>query len=1337
MSNRGAADSERADVIKRQTTETRFRELLESAPDAVVLVGVQGKINLVNRRTEELFGYEPGELIEREVEMLVPDRFRAGHLAHRAGYIADPQTREMGAGLELYGRRRDGSEFPVEISLSPMQAEGDEMVIAIVRDVSERRGAEREHMELTHEQSALRRVATLVARAVPAQELFAAVTEEVARLLDVDHAHLGRYQSDNTVTILADSSSAGDPFPVGGRWSLMGENLSRTVAQTGRPARIDDYSGASGPLAAASAERGIRSGVGTPIVVEGRLWGVMVVGSMKEQPLPADTEARLAAFTELVATAIANVDSRVGIARLAEEQAALRRVATLVARGVPAHEVFDAVASETKRILEFDTATLLRLEPDGSVTVAASVATLPLLTAVGDRRAPLAGGPVDRALRTGRPARIDDFEGEPGSPGDELNTLGYGGAAAAPIFVEGRLWGVLRAAWSKERSVSPGSEDRLLQFSELIATALANAEAREELRRVAEEQAALRRVATLVARGEPPSAVFAAVAAEAGRVMSVAGVALVGRYDLAEESIEFVGAWSPEGEPGFVGTRVALGGRNVATLVFERNEPARVDRIPPDDTPATALARNWARSSAGAPIDVDGRLWGVVTVGATHEDELPPGTEYRLAQFTELVASAISNAQARADLGRVADEQAALRRVATLVAEAAPPSAVFDSVAEEVGRLLAVDAAAVRRYLPDDTAEILAQWSRGGEFIPVGLRAQPVPGTVTATVRETMRPARVDRYADDAGEAAREIGIRSSVGVPITVEGELWGLIAVVSTGEEPPPPGTEDRLAGFTELVATAIANAQAREELRTIADEQTALRRVALLVAAGAPPADVFAAVSEEVGHLLSVDGAFVVRYESDDAVTVLAGRTTADSPLPTGLRTPIIAPSLGSVVRDTERPARIDHYADHPVARQYGIRFSAAAPITVQGRLWGYIGVTSSREEPPPGTELRLAAFTEIAATAIANAESRAEVMASRARIVTAADEERGRVVRDLHDGAEQHLVHAVVTLKLARGALTKSDPDAGKLLDDALQQAEEANLELRELARGIVPAALTRGGLRAGAEAVVSRMSVPVRVDVTDERFPADVESTAYFVVSEALTNVTKHAHASSAQVTARVEGALLRVEIVDDGVGGLRRTGISGLTGLEDRVSALHGSLLSREPCRPGDARARSSAPSRQRLRARRFAQVGEDREHPAVFGLGWVELERLEDARDMLLHSRLADQERLGDAPVGLAFRHRLEHFSVPCAEPFDRPVALAAAQHTRDDLGVERGAASSDARDRIDEGLNVTDALLQQVANPIGSIADELERIALVIELREQQHAGTRMLTAYLNGRP
>ena len=477
------------------------------------------------------------------------------------------------------------------------------------------------------------------------------------------------------------------------------------------------------------------------------------------------------------------------------------------------------------------------------------------------------------------------------------------------MFVEGRLWGVIRTAWSKERSVALGSEDRLLQFIELIAGVLANAEAREELGRIAEEQAALRRVATLVARGEPPSVVFAAVAAEAGRVIPVAGVALVGRYDLDEEWIEFVGGWSHKGEPDFVGTRTPLGGRNVATLVFQTNEPARVDRIPSENTPATVLARNWARSSAGAPIDVEGRLWGVLTVGVTGEDELPFGTEDRLGQFAELVATAISNSQAREDLARVADEQAALRRVATLVAEAAPASSVFTSVAQEVGHLLDVEVSAVWRFYADGSGEIVAQWTQKGEGLPVGLRVQHIKGSLTAIVRETRRPARVDRYDDENGQAAREIGVRSSVGVPIFVEGEVWGLIAVVSTNDKPPLPGSEERLAGFTELVATAIASAQAREEQRTIADEQAALSRVAALVAQGEAPAVVFEAVAEQVGHLLSTDDALVARFEPDESVTIVASWAATGDPLPVGFRRQI-EPGEGvtPLIRETGGPAAL---------------------------------------------------------------------------------------------------------------------------------------------------------------------------------------------------------------------------------------------------------------------------------------------------------------------------------------------------------------------------------------------------------------------------------------------
>ena len=186
---------------------------------------------------------------------------------------------------------------------------------------------------LAEEQAALRRVATLVARGVPPEEVFAAVTEEVGRLLSVEYAGLGRYEPDGTMTIVAGSGRRGDHVPVGRRWSLGGNNISTLVFETGRPARIDDYADASGPLGVAAREDGVGSGVGTPVIVEGRLWGVMAIYSTLGQPLSADTEARLANFTELVATAIANAESRAELARLAEEQAALRRVATLVARG--------------------------------------------------------------------------------------------------------------------------------------------------------------------------------------------------------------------------------------------------------------------------------------------------------------------------------------------------------------------------------------------------------------------------------------------------------------------------------------------------------------------------------------------------------------------------------------------------------------------------------------------------------------------------------------------------------------------------------------------------------------------------------------------------------------------------------------------------------------------------------------------------------------------------------------------------------------------------------------------------------------------------------------------
>jgi signal transduction histidine kinase len=212
--------------------------------------------------------------------------------------------------------------------------------------------------------------------------------------------------------------------------------------------------------------------------------------------------------------------------------------------------------------------------------------------------------------------------------------------------------------------------------------------------------------------------------------------------------------------------------------------------------------------------------------------------------------------------------------------------------------------------------------------------------------------------------------------------------------------------------------------------------------------------------------------------------------------------------------------------------------------------------------------MAAFTELVGTAISNIQAREDLAASRARVVAAADEERRRVVRDLHDGAQQRLVHTTITLKLARRALQRDEVNAPALLTEALHHAEQATAELRELAHGILPAVLTQGGLRAGVDALASRMAVRVKNSVYVGRLPAAVEATAYFFVAEALTNVAKHARAGHAEVTARIQDEMLTIQVRDDGVGGARRHG-SGLTGLADRLATLDGELRVESPAGGG------------------------------------------------------------------------------------------------------------------------------------------------------------------------
>ena len=244
--------------------------------------------------------------------------------------------------------------------------------------------------------------------------------------------------------------------------------------------------------------------------------------------------------------------------------------------------------------------------------------------------------------------------------------------------------------------------------------------------------------------------------------------------------------------------------------------------------------------------------------GSTGQEPLPASTEAQLADFTELLATAVANAESNAWLARLAEEQAALRRVATLVARGMPQEEMFAAVAEGVVRLLGTDSAIMGRYESDGTLVSVARAGGPREHLPVGSRHALGGKNLATTVFGTCRPARIDRYADSAsgplGVAAREADIRSSVATPIIVEGRLWGLIAAGSTLDTPLPADTEARLGSFTELLATAVANAESHGDLTRLADEQTALRRVATLVASGTPPEEVFAAVAEEVDAVVS---------------------------------------------------------------------------------------------------------------------------------------------------------------------------------------------------------------------------------------------------------------------------------------------------------------------------------------------------------------------------------------------------------------------------------------------------------------------------------------------------
>jgi signal transduction histidine kinase len=514
------------------------------------------------------------------------------------------------------------------------------------------------------------------------------------------------------------------------------------------------------------------------------------------------------------------------------------------------------------------------------------------------------------------------------------------------------------------------------------------------------------------------------------------------------------------------------------------------------------------------------------------------------------------------------DEHAALRRVATLVARGSPPEDVFAAVTEEVGQLLPVDFSIMARYEPGGTATYVASWESGERRFQVGGRWPLEGNNLVTRVFETRSPARLDSYADASGPMGvlgRESGFRAAVATPIVVDGHLWGAVVAGSTGDGRLPADTEESLAEFTELLATAIANAESRAGLARLAEEQAALRRVATLVAQGAPPKDVFAAVTEEVGQLFPVDLVGMGRYEPDYSETIVASWGGAVERFPVGSRLSLGGNNLVTRVFETGRPARKDSYADASgqvgvTARETGFHSSVGTPIIVEGRVWGVVIAGSSGDDPlPADLEARLTGFTELLATAVANAESRAALAASRARIVAAADRARRRIERDLHDGTQQRLVALMLELGAARATVP---PELAKLRSELERVADGLATvfdEVREISRGIHPAVLAKGGLKQALKALARRSAVPVQLDLrVAGRLPAHIEVAAYYVVSEGLANAVKHARASLVYVQLDADDALLRLAIHDDGVGGADPADGSGLVGLRDRIETLGG-----------------------------------------------------------------------------------------------------------------------------------------------------------------------------------
>ncbi|MEL4317473.1 GAF domain-containing protein [Leifsonia sp. YIM 134122] len=781
-----------------------------------------------------------------------------------------------------------------------------------------------------------------------------------------------------------------------------------------------------------------------------------------------------------------HADTRIGadleredVRRLVEERA-LRDVAELIARAGADVDIIATIVREASRQIQGLPVTLTRFVGERELLVMASPngPAKPGLRIVFE-----AGTLPDRVLRTGLPFRVDDYRTQPDA--EMAVRFGIAAGVAVPIIVEGRVWGMFNI----NSSVGPlprETEAQITAFAQLVTASFDSIDARNQLRAMSEHDETMRSI----------------------------------QHDAAGSSIT-------ELATRLVAYAAKLSGIEHATLTLNGGVVVSAAN------PIMSITNTSIRPTrvVAFPVTSHHQDIGVLTVETTLP-ALPDQTAQYLTDVSEVTGRMAVASANRQHLSVLIDEQASLRRIAEFAARGVLRAGPVDDILTAICRAASDQLNGQEiTLLHFETADTIVAVATYGGPVPPGVRVVHPPGSLSDRVARTQGTVRVDDFDElPSAEIVRKYGIRSGVGVPVFIENRLWG--AFVSTSQVGRlPPDTESRLEGFAKLTWAAIANAEARESLRRLADEQTALRRVAELVARETTLPAVFNAVVEEIARVLDASSASVIRGKGSGS-------------------------DAGIVVAEVKPQAAAGSHR-------------AEVPILVNGETWGTLGVTSDSLNRMDGRD-RLKPFADLLAAAVTNADHRDGLTQSRARVIAAADEARRRLQRDVHDGAQQRLVHTIIMLKLARDT-AGVDGDLADLIADALAHAEEANRDLRDVVRGILPAALTRAGLSAGIRSLAADTPIPVDLALDVPRLPTSIETTGYFTVAEAITNAVKHARATRITVTCALSegGDRLVLTIEDDGVGGADPSRGTGLTGLADRIEASSGTIRIESPDQQG------------------------------------------------------------------------------------------------------------------------------------------------------------------------